>query len=434
MKVLFIAPSHFSIGELHNALCLAKQIQKDGEVYFLTSEKFSWYASRSVANVTSLTKGLRQKEVIKQIIDSFQPDAIVLADYHNLFLESPIIDLDYLLNLHIPCFSIDSLAWGSEDRLLENKLFKNANYNSLKKRSLIKLPKIPSQFKLIRTCPVNSCKEDNEKIISVKLYKEALQVDEERKMKIRAQLGCGEQDKLIMIAKSSWANLLVKMRLMEKKQYNDAKFSYEYILQELLSLYLQDFPNQTNIKLIGVSDETKFVSMKNGGKIEFISLPFLHLEEYEQLLLSCDLFITDNITSCSMGKAVFGKIPVISLVNHMGYEELRAQRYSLNPTLKSIIEKWNYIIPNGLYPFLVFPNGWHKELAPLMEKNDYFNCVHTCEIFDLRKTSKTIFNMLYSKTEIEKLKKMQQLYIDNVCNLPTINDVIKRELGALNHE
>ncbi|MEH7787481.1 DUF6365 family protein, partial [Bacillus thuringiensis] len=238
MKVLFIAPSHFSIGELHNALCLAKQIQKDGEVYFLTSEKFSWYASKSVANVTSLTKGLRQKEVIKQIINSFQPDAIVLADYHNLFLESPIIDLDYLLNLHIPCFSIDSLAWGSEDRLLENKLFKNANYNSLKKRSLIKLPKIPSQFKLIRTCPVNSYKEDNEKIISVKLYKEALQIDEEIRMKIRTQLGCREQDKLIMIAKSSWANLLVKMRLMEKKQYNDARFSYEYILQELLSLYL----------------------------------------------------------------------------------------------------------------------------------------------------------------------------------------------------
>ena len=34
MKVLFIAPSHFSIGELHNALCLAKQIEEDGEVYF----------------------------------------------------------------------------------------------------------------------------------------------------------------------------------------------------------------------------------------------------------------------------------------------------------------------------------------------------------------------------------------------------------------
>ncbi|MGA4466421.1 DUF6365 family protein [Bacillus bombysepticus] len=434
MKVLFIAPSHFSIGELHNALCLAKQIQKDGEVYFLTSEKFSWYASKSVANVTSLTKGLRQKEVIKQIIDSFQPDAIVLADYHNLFLESPIIDLDYLLNLHIPCFSIDSLAWGSEDRLLENKLFKNANYNSLKKRSLIELPKIPSQFKLIRTCPVNSYKQDSENITSVKLYKEALQIDEEIRMKIRTQLGCREQDKLIMIAKSSWANLLVKMRLMEKKQYNDARFSYEYILQELLSLYLQDFPSDTCIKLIGVSDETKFVSMKNGGKIEFVSLPFLHLEEYEQLILSCDLFITDNITSCSMGKAVFGKIPVISLVNHMEYEELKTQRDSHNHTLRSIIEKWNYIIPNGLYPFLVFPNGWHKELAPLIEQNDYFKCVHTCEMFDLKETSQTIFNMLYSKTEIDKLKKMQQLYINNVCNLPTIKDVIKRELGALNHE
>ena len=60
------------------------------------------------------------------------------------------------------------------------------------------------------------------------------------------------------------------------------------------------------------------------------------MEEYEQLLLSCDLFITDNITSCSMGKAVFGKIPVISLVNHMGYEELKAQGYSLNPTLKAL--------------------------------------------------------------------------------------------------
>ena len=222
-----------------------------------------------------------------------------------------------------------------------------------------------------------------------------------------------------------------KMRLMEKKQYNDARFSYEYILQELLSLYLQDFPSDTCIKLIGVSDETKFVSMKNGGKIEFVSLPFLHLEEYEQLILSCDLFITDNITSCSMGKAVFGKIPVISLVNHMEYEELKTQRDSHNPTLRSIIEKWNYIIPNGLYPFLVFPNGWHKELAPLMEQNDYFKCVHTCEMFDLKETSQTIFNMLYSKTEIDKLQKMQQLYINNVCNLPTIKDVIKRELGRL---
>ena len=57
---------------------------------------------------------------------------------------------------------------------------------------------------------MNSYKQDSENITSVKLYKEALQIDEEIRMKIRTQLDCREQDKLIMIAKSSWANLLVK--------------------------------------------------------------------------------------------------------------------------------------------------------------------------------------------------------------------------------
>ena len=422
MSVLFIAPSQFSIGELHNAICLARQLEESGtSTFFLTSANHIEYALNSKVNAKALSKKVRQTKIIKETVLEKEIQAIIIADYHNLDLESPLIDLDYILTLGVPVATIDSLCFGPDERVLYNQLFKGSKSRARNKFA-VEIRKIPESMKIIRTCPINNPRYESERVLPVTLYTQTLELETDKKEAVKKSFGCKHpEDKLVMVSKSAWANLLVKMRLMETATHMNAAYNYEYFIQELLIEYLGVQEINANIIIIGVAPEAGFVATNPEEKVQFVTLPFLDLEEYEDILFSVDLFITDNITSASMAKALFAHVPVLSLMNSKvsttaeGKLELPTE-WETN-RLDEILTKWLSVMSNGIYPFLTYPNGWVEELEPLLKGNPWYEVIDTSEIFDIQHTGQKIHQLLYCEETKKQTRVKQTAYIQEIIQL-----------------
>ncbi|MEH7234512.1 glycosyltransferase, partial [Bacillus safensis] len=90
MSVLFIAPSQFSIGELHNAVTLAKQLEEGGiKTFFLTSQNHINYVLNANMKAKALPRKTLQSHIVKDTAETIKAKAIIIADYHNLDIESP---------------------------------------------------------------------------------------------------------------------------------------------------------------------------------------------------------------------------------------------------------------------------------------------------------------------------------------------------------
>lgn len=422
MTVLFITTSQFSIGELHNAICLARQLEENGtDTFFLTSANHVNYAKNSKVKARALSNKIKQTKVIKEVVEEKQVQAIIIADYYNLDFESPLIDLDFVVELGIPMATIDSLSFGPEEKVLRNQLFKGSKSRARNKFETY-LRAIPENLKIIRTCPINNPHIMTERIFPVTLYTKSFELEAEEKQQVKKQFGCmNENDKLVMVSKSAWANLLVKMRLMETGTHMKVAYNYEYFLQELITEYIGEEDPESKVYVIGVAPEQGFITVDSDAKVQFISLPFLDLDEYEKVLFSCDLFITDNITSASMAKAMFAHVPVLTLMNSKvkasedGEIEIPAEWE--NNRLREIINKWLGVMDNGIYPFLTYPNGWVSELQPLLKDNPWVDAIDTTEIFDMKETGKIIHNMLYCEETKQKINQKQAAYIQEIIKI-----------------
>lgn len=430
MSVLFIAPSQFSIGELHNAVTLAKQLEEGGiKTFFLTSQNHIDYVINAKMKAKALPRKTLQSHIVQETAETIKAKAIIIADYHNLDIESPLIDLDKILELNIPVATIDSLSFGPNEKILKNQLFAHSSKKKAAQKQQNIVRSVPNQMKIIRTCPVNNPNLRDERIFPVSLYPQDLKINKQVREKTRRKYQClYNEDKLIMLSKSAWANLLVKMKLMETGSHMKSTYNYEFFIQELLTEYLSVKAIKSKIVIVGVSPDNNFIPINLNEKVTFIPLPFLDLEDYDDLLLSCDLFVTDNITSATMAKSLVGSVPVLSLINTKVFldEQKRPVLPSSwkQPNLLKIMDKWLKVLPDGIYPFITFPNGWINELKDLFDKNPILEVLETVEIFDIKESGLKIHNLLYcEKTKHEFIEK-KEIYVNLIKNTPNAKDML----------
>ncbi|MDY0409182.1 DUF6365 family protein [Virgibacillus soli] len=435
MKVLFIAPSQYSIGELHNAIYLAKQLVSEGvQCHFLTSEKFIHYTKHAGMEATSLTRQVKQRRVVDACVTHFQPNLIILADYHILEIEPPLVDLDHMIGFDIPIATIDSLCFATESPTLYNKLFEPTSHQKEKSRMKYetRIRKIPNEIKVIRTCPINHPVQADDNIITVTLYTEPFSIDAQIKKEIRSTFACKDEDKLIMLSKAAWANMYVKMRRLEAGVHMDSSYSYENIIQKFMVNYLGVKELPSKVVIVGIAPEDNFIHSTENDRIQFKPMPFLDLAAYEELLFSCDLFITDNITSCSMAKAIFGYVPVLSLqnsqltTNEQGEVSIPHHWEVNRKSFIPIMEKWQTILSTKVYPFITFPNGWVKELAPLLTDNPWMEVVETAEIFNIQETGMKIHDLLYCERTKAAVYEQQKRYIQAVTEVPQAMEMVNK--------
>lgn len=433
MRVVMVALSSHSYGELHNAICVASQLKSRGvEVLFLTSEGLRAYTQSAGMTVRVMPPALKQREILREVVAEYRPDALVLADYHLLDMEQNSLDLQVLTELPVACATFDSLGLAPEPRVLVNSLIRPEDERRLGRRykRLQTIRALPEDIHILRPCPVNSPHQTNRRTFPVKLFEKPFALPEQQKKEVRQRFGLKDRhEKLIMFAKATWGTQILKYRQIAAQAGHSAKvtYTYEAFLQDLLTHYLADV--EEPVTVVGVLPHIQDGGVTHTRKnIRFVNMPFLEMDAFLELVYSCDLFVSDNLPSSAMAKAVFCGVPALALQN-TGFEGTQdgspltvPESWNLRGDALELVQKWNRLLPGGIYPFRLYPTGWIDELKPLFDNNPYTDAIVNAEMYDVEETARNFTDLLCNDSVKANLRARQQAYIEQVTTLPSALD------------
>ena len=152
------------------------------------------------------------------------------------------------------------------------------------------------------------------------------------------------------------------------------------------------------------------------GNLRVINLAVLPTDKYEQLLHSCDLLITDNSVSASLGKAVCSQRP--SVVFRNSYSLLELLDLADEP-LRNLIMEMERVRLGSIFPYEVFPIWSRADLDELglHEENSFSTGFAAVELFGGQVTRNQLFALLINEDTRESMRQRQQVYVEHVGGL-----------------
>jgi hypothetical protein len=231
-----------------------------------------------------------------------------------------------------------------------------------------------------------------------------------------------------MFAKATWGTQILKYRQIAQAGHSaKVTYTYEAFLQDLLTHYLADVDEPVTV--VGVLPHVQAGGvMRTHKNIRFVNMPFLEIDAFLELVFSCDLFVSDNLPSSAMAKAVFCGVPALALQNTC-FEGTRdgspltvPEHGNLRGEALELVQKWNRLLPGGIYPFRLYPLGWVDELKPLFDNNPYTDAIVHAEMYDVEATARSFTDLLCDDTVKANLHNRQQTYIEQALALPSALD------------
>lgn len=407
IKIMIIVLGELSSGELTIAHSFSSRLPKhEYDVLYLSVEKHKKYLDdRCVQNIVLSEKDDRYINRLKidQIIKDFDPDYFVISD---------VFTMEYAQGWTGLCFNSLKSEYKGKIIGLDEYEYLTAGYSIDYYGALLK--KLPALLEdcdyIIRNCPLNTKREFNEKIKDFKLFENSIQLTELKKISVREELGIKEDEKLIFITSSFWETLNV---------YRVPTLS---MVIKWLPKMIQNYINGLNKKVTVVHVGFNKWDLEEGSNIRYKHFEYLSPEKFDDYLLSSNLYITTNIVSITLSKAVFAKIPCLVFQNHklINFEKLKEK------VLK--MPKWYQQMASDIkiaYPFRASVFGWDNFLKSILDNNYYLNTFVQASIYKMSDVEEKLEKCLYDETFIKEMNEYQEKYIEHISSYPSPNDVMK---------
>lgn len=392
---LFLCPSNFSIGELHNAMMAGRDLLANGwGVRYMVSRRNLDYARSSGADAELLSESEKDAAAVLEHVRSLAPDLLLLADHHIWALEPTAVSIGELLELGIPTVAADSLCLGPRARTLDLAIAHLQGAESIRHwfPPTVELPPLPKGLPVIRAVPVAG-----PGMAGAFAKYASGPLPTRSKEQVREQLGIEPGRRLVMLARSAWAAAahaqLARGRSRGRNRAERPAKTYYQYMNDWFSgvLDLVDEP----IAVVGVQGVSRVEASTN--RTRFVSTGLLSADEFLSLVAAADLYVTDNLTSGAMAQAAYLGTPVIAMQNTTGTgpEGL--------PSSTTAQRKWGEEVerfyPGHAFPFLVNPYGWTEEHTDLLADNPYLAAVPRAEIFDAGSLAKALSHQLSAEAD-----------------------------------
>ncbi len=407
IKVMFIVLGELSSGELTIAHSFASRLPEDKfQTLFLSVDKHKKYLDdRGVSNIVlSEADGIYTNRMkIDRIIKDFNPDYFILSD---------VFTMEYAQGWTGLCYSSLKKEYSAKIIGLDEYEYLTAGYSIDYYGALLK--KLPSLLEdcdyIIRNCPLNTKREYNPKIKDFRLFEESLETSEEQKAVVREELGVGPDEKLIFITSSFWETLNV---------YRVPTLS---MVIKWLPKIMQNYITALNKKITVIHVGFNKWEEDKSGLISYKHFEYLSPEKFDAYLLSSDLYITTNIVSITLSKAVFGKIPCLVLQNHklIDFQKLKEKVASMPEWYREMAADIKIA-----YPFRASVFGWDNFLKSVLDNNNYLNTFTQASIYKISDVMSKLELCLYDKEFHRSLSENQDEYIRHVATLPSPQDVME---------
>lgn len=410
MNILFIVTSFWSYGELVIACEFAKRISKNEyKPYFLippTHEKI--IRSYQFSFTTLLPRnGNINRIILKDIENRLKPRVVLLADFLNYnFCEEHYGLKTEDLNIFLGKLgTFDNFNWSITGEHMDTYGFRAKGFAEIDVRKY--------GFSLC-PCPITSPLEsgESEDTFYYELISEKLPYDIDNTKKWKLELGIPLEQKLILFTHATWQETY--------KQYPDVKAfveanneAFDYIIKELAKKHY----------IICVGAKSRY-SNAESANIHFLEQ--LSPTDFEKYLLATDLFISRNITSTSLARAVVSGVPSVNFSNSIFFSEKRT--IDLNELKFKPIDKIQKLLETlrRCYPYRMFPVGWYKFLNPILKENSYYNIVVNLEQFDVIGSLEKINNMLLCDTSKKNFSNKVEIYRKRLSGLPGASEILDK--------
>lgn len=408
-KLLFIALGELSTGELIIAREFAKNLpQENYQIHFLVSDLTKGVlGSRYRWKVTSLSpkdSWKKNRERILSLIKEEHVHCALLFDVYTFeYAEKWTgVSLKDLQRLDLCLGSLDEYDYQSGD-------FKIDYYGLIVK----KLPNLLRDLDFIlKNCPLNMPKkESTEENLHYYKVLESQKPSEDRLQKKRKEY-TREGEKLVFFTLSKW-------ELDNAYTFINHKLFIQSLL-DCLYQYLADTGLPIHLVHVGASLWEK---PKNEiGRVRYTHFSSLEVEDFEELLAAADLYITYNLVSITLTKAVEFGIPAVVLNNDkiLDFQKLERALETKPRWYREMAKKIRIV-----YPFDASSFGWHYFLREIKKGNIYMKTFTRLPLFKYKLVVESLKNLL-ENGQTENCKKAIRDYQETKNKIPSPSQVMER--------
>lgn len=377
---LFVTTGMYALGETYIAACFAEELRVQGVCcYFVAPVLGARFLQAFSFPVLCL--GCDREENERQLahyVAGVRPSFVIVADAYTFDINPPmrrLLDPNRLHRFGVPVASFDYFGMAPEGKRVT---FAHNGLTAV-------LGADDRVCCWIRPCPPNwPSLGPTERVVWSRIEQPDLPVNEDTRQEIRAAIGCGEEELLILLPIATWASAVCRLNGLHL---------YDY-LQEIIEHYLSEL--RTRVHVIGVCGMPLFRD-RACGPVHFYRAPPLSFYAFEALLRSCDLLITDSSSGSVIGRAVSAGIPVARLRN--SHDIASGQRLpasvETDAVLATVIEQLRRCgRRQQIYPFTNYPWGWVAELDPMLRGNPLSKCSVPCELLGGSATATTLTLLL----------------------------------------
>lgn len=315
MKVLLVAPVEIGSGETVTLAQIATRVAAaGGSVRILASSFARHLLGAPFANrIIPLTDdGDTNRALWATTLRRFRPDIVLFGDYPLLSFArgvAPLYSDAWVRKLDEADTHLVTLDHtGYAQRAMT--VYFGPPHLSLQHEAI---PAIPARMEILLPCPMHEpAPVAGRKGHPFRYWEVPLTIAEVDRQRVRRRYLADNRGFLIVHAAARWT----------WEGAASAGLPYYQMLPWLLERYLAGLPRPVTVVSVNNGHLLEPVA---GGVVQIVNLPSIPSVDYDRLLLSADLLLTENKISISLGKAICAGIPAVSLRNSWRFRALLAR-------------------------------------------------------------------------------------------------------------
>jgi hypothetical protein len=394
----YIVTSFWAYGELHMALDLAARQRAAGiePVFLIPPSHAALTAAKGIQYETLIPgSGKLNAMLLRDVRRRYRPKAVILADFLNYsFCERHYgLGLDDLDALDAPVSTFDIYDFGQTGGRVDTYGFYAKNMRDI---SVDRYHRLLQPSPIVPPAPPRS-----DQIIKYPLFENFDRATQRERAEARDLLGFGGRDKVVLVTSALWQKMHRPYDAVQP--FIDA---CKQALDEILARVARD------AVVVSVGASTVGETREIPGLRRYGHLP---ADEFDRIAAACDLYVSNNYISTSMGRLVLRGVPTLLVQNSISkhpdgeYIWFGREGSPLPPQLRSVARA---------YPFRMYPVGWHSFLRPVVRDNDFYRIMRHTEVFDVD-GSVAVIEAILRGDDAERSQRVWDRYRAQLEKLPT---------------
>ena len=416
MKVLLVTPAQS--GETVTAVHVAQNLVDRGHtaVFLASPGARRQLPAGFLEHVFELTGDVDDNLYMwKRALEDFAPHIVLFADYPIVVSpqsSSPLgCHRDWQAALHrlgacLVTFDHLGLAQCREDLTIGPRHLSPHT---------VTFPPVPDSMRIMLPCPMHHPGPlEGRQGDPFRYWNPPLELPEDVRQEIRSTYLGADDHLLILHSVPEWA----------RKTAGALKLPFYRFLPELLAYYFEGVGNP--VTLVSVNNGT-LLAQPSEGSFRIINVPAMPIAEFEQLLLSADLIITENKPSFTIGMAICALRPCAALKNSFELSDLRGR---MPPRLGETVAAMEQERPGAVFPFEIFPSDMTGQLDKLWlyRGNALVEAFEELEIFGGEQTKEQLARLVQDRETQTTLRDRQQAYVEMLQQADEATGLLERHL------